>query len=198
MPKHCNHKIFFDNWFSTLDLCLVLKGLGILTTATICSNRLAGCPLKSEAALKKEGRGSISYQTDLNSGIIIIRWFDNKCVQLVSTHIRTEMSDEPVRRWDSSINSYRDVPCPTVVFVYNSSMGGVDLVDMLIALYRIKFKSKRWYLILIFHAVDIAKVNAWLLYRRYCAQKNFLKKIKCLFDIYFKIVRGTHQGWKSK
>lgn len=42
----------------------------------------------------------------------------------------------------------------------------------LIALYRCKIKTKRWYLLLLFHAVDIAKVNAWLLYRRYCNQLN--------------------------
>ena len=170
VPKHCNYKMFFDNWFSTLDLCLELKDLGILSTATIRSNRLAGCPLKSEAELKKEGRGSVSYQTDLNSGITVTRWYDNKCVQLTSTHVKMEIADKPVKRWDSSTKSHIDVQCPTVVVAYNGSMGGVDLVDMLIALYRTKIKSKRWYLLLIFHGVDIAKINAWLLYKRYCSQ----------------------------
>ncbi len=93
VPKHCNYKIFFDNWFTTLELCIDLKDLGILSTATIRSNRLAGCPLKSESELKKDGRGSVSYQTDLNSGIAATRWFDNKCFQLVSTHIGVEIAD---------------------------------------------------------------------------------------------------------
>ena len=47
---------------------------------------------------------------------------------------------------------------------------------MLIALYRCKMKTKRWYLLLIFHAVDIAKVNAWLLYRRHCSQLKIAAK----------------------
>ena len=172
----CNHKIFFDNWFCTIDLCIELKSRGILSCATIRQNRLAGCPLKSEAELKKEVRGSYSFQVDQNTGIVATRWYDNKCVQLISTFAGVEPSDKPVKRWDSSTKSYIDVQCPSVVIVYNSSMGGVDLVDMLIALYRTKIKTKRWYLILIFHAIDIAKVNAWLLYRRYCNQLGILEK----------------------
>ena len=39
-------------------------------------------------------------------------------------------------------------------------MGGVGLADMLIALYRAKVMTKmHWYLKIIFHIVDICKVN---------------------------------------
>ena len=46
-------------------------------------------------------------------------------------------------------------------------MGGVDLPDMLIALYSILCKTKRWYQKIFWHLVDIAKVNVWFLYRRH-------------------------------
>ena len=49
-------------------------------------------------------------------------------------------------------------------------MGGVDLSDMLISLYRTNFKTKRWYLKVLFHCIDIYKVNACLLYRRHSDQ----------------------------
>ena len=169
VPKSCNYKVFFDNWFSTLDLCLELKANGILTAATIRENRLAGCTLKAEKELKKEGRGSFTYQTDQNTALTVIRWYDNRCVQLVSTYLGVEAS-ETVQRWDSKTRSHVPITCPEMVIQYNKSMGGVDLADMLIALYRCKVKTKRWYLALIFHALDIAKVNAWLLYRRFCSQ----------------------------
>ena len=39
---------------------------------------------------------------------------------------------------------------------------------MLISLYRAQVKTKRWYIKVLFHYVDIAKVNAWLLYKRHC------------------------------
>lgn len=45
-------------------------------------------------------------------------------------------------------------------------MGGVDLSDMLIALYRTPFRSHRWYLIIFAQLLDICLLNAWLVYRR--------------------------------
>ena len=72
IPQHQNFKLCFDNWFCTFLLCLELKLLGILTTATIRANRIADCPLKCEKDLKKEGRGSSSYRSAANSGIVLV------------------------------------------------------------------------------------------------------------------------------
>ena len=89
IPQHQNFKLCFNNWVCTLPLCLELKSLGILTTATIRANRIAGCPLKCEKNLKKEGRGSTSYRSDANSGIALVRWFDNKPVHCHFRHCKT-------------------------------------------------------------------------------------------------------------
>ena len=61
-------------------------------------------------------------------------------------------------------------PCPDAIKEYNSAMGGVNLIDMSIAFYRAPMKTKRWYIKLLLHCVDISKVNGWLLYRRYATQ----------------------------
>lgn len=45
-------------------------------------------------------------------------------------------------------------------------MGGVDLADMLIALYRIDLKTRRWYLSIFAQIIDMCINNAWLLRRR--------------------------------
>ena len=86
IPQHQNFKLCFDNWLCFLPLCIELKSLGVLTTATTKANSIADCPLKCEIDLKKEGRGSICYRSDAHSGIVLGRWFDNKSVQLVSTY----------------------------------------------------------------------------------------------------------------
>ena len=83
----------------TLPLCLELKSLGVLTTVTMKANRNAGCPLKCEIDLKKEGRGSICYKSDANSGIVLVRWFDNKSVKLVSAYSSPTTSGT-VKRWE--------------------------------------------------------------------------------------------------
>jgi hypothetical protein len=49
-------------------------------------------------------------------------------------------------------------------------MGGVDLIDMLVSLYRINIRSKKYYMKIIFHLIDLSIVNGWLLYRRHCSQ----------------------------
>ena len=64
IPKHNNPYPYFDNWFSTLDLMINLKSMGILATATFRSNRIGSCPLETEAELKKKSRRSSGYRTD--------------------------------------------------------------------------------------------------------------------------------------
>ena len=57
-------------------------------------------------------------------------------------------------------------------------MGSVDLADMVVALCRTTIKFKRRYFKVPFHCVDIAKVSAWLLYRRQCDQQKVPKKLQ--------------------
>ena len=175
LPRDQNYKLFFDNWFSSLPLCIKQKGLGILATATVRTDRLKKCLLPTDKALMKEGKGSSSYQCDTNSGVTVLKWFYNKCVYLCSNHSNPcEMST--VERWAKVERKHVKIACPNTVKEYNESMGGVDLVDMLISVYRTNIKAKRWYLKVLFHCLDIAKVNAWLLYRRHRGQMNAPKK----------------------
>ena len=59
---------------------------------------------------------------------------------------------------------------------YNKSVGWLDLAYRLIFLYRATIKTKRWYLKILRHCVDIAKVNALFIYGRHCDQRNVPKK----------------------
>ena len=65
---------------------------------------------------------------------------------------------------------------PKVIEAYNEHMGGVDLIDMLISLYRINVGTKKYYVKIIFHLIDLSVVNGWLLYRRHCSQLQVPKK----------------------
>ncbi|KRZ49798.1 PiggyBac transposable element-derived protein 3 [Trichinella nativa] len=50
---------------------------------------------------------------------------------------------------------------PNIVRSYNTSMGGVDLLDKLAAAYRPTIRSKKWYWPLFINAVNVAMVAAW-------------------------------------
>ncbi|XP_039469062.1 piggyBac transposable element-derived protein 3-like [Oreochromis aureus] len=95
----------------------------------------------------------------------VVKWYDNRSVTLLSDHIGANPVTE-VDRWDRNQKKHITVPCPAVVQEYNKNMGGVDLLDSLIALYRNKVRSKKWYHRLVFHFLDMIIVTTWLLYRR--------------------------------
>ena len=122
---------------------IYLKKEGLLTV--VRSNRLQGCPLLSNKDLQKSPRGASDYRVDNNSGIIMLKWLDNSVVQLTSNYGRIEPMYQ-IERWYKTAGEKKNDDYPQIVKAYNKSMRGVDLVDMLIALYRISAKTKRWYI----------------------------------------------------
>ena len=66
-----------------------------------------------------------------------------------------------------SDRKYINVSRPNIVKVYNKHMGGVDLLDPLLGYYRNKIRSKKWYLRIFFHLIDMTTVNAWILWNQH-------------------------------
>jgi len=148
--------VFYDNYFTGVDLQVYPAKNGIHSVGTVRSNRLPSCTLMTEAQLKKEGRGAIDEKTVVIDGVHLsaVRWHDNKAVTLLSTFAGSEPISE-VSRWNNKSKCRETVQCPNVIKVYNSHMGGVDLIDSLIGLYRTRIRSKKWYLRLFFHLLDM-------------------------------------------
>ena len=69
LPDNKHHKLFFDNWFTTLPLLQFLKSKGIHAVGTIRANRMKNCPVMASKDLEKSGRGALDYRTDSNSGV---------------------------------------------------------------------------------------------------------------------------------
>ena len=108
-----------------------------------------------------------------------VRWYDNRCVTLLSTFSSANPTSM-VKRYDRKKKKVVEVECPNMVATYNRSMGGVDLFDSLISLYRIKIRSKKWYLRIVFHLLHLICVEAWLLYRRDCVKSGVTKEMPLL------------------
>uniref|UniRef100_A0A669E9M9 PiggyBac transposable element-derived protein 3 n=1 Tax=Oreochromis niloticus TaxID=8128 RepID=A0A669E9M9_ORENI len=177
IPKEENYKLFFDNWFTSVPLVVTLNEQGIRCTGTVRGNRLPGINLKSDADLKRAGHGAFEEKIAMvrETTLHVVKWYDNRSVTLLSDHIGANPVTE-VDRWDRNQKKHITVPCPAVVQEYNKNMGGVDLLDSLIALYRNKVRSKKWYHRLVFHFLDMIIVTTWLLYRRDCEGTGMEKK----------------------
>ena len=173
LPRNVNHKVFFDNFFSSIALMNCLKKDAFWAVATIRKDRLKGAAdhLLSEKELKKKGRGSFDYVVEANSGVTVLRWFDNGLVQMVSNYVGNDLASQ-ARRWSKKEGRFINIERPTMVVEYNCHMGGVDLCDMLLSLYRIRHRSTKYYMHIVFYCIGVAVVNGWLLYRRHMDQKN--------------------------
>uniref|UniRef100_A0A9J8BZG4 PiggyBac transposable element-derived protein domain-containing protein n=2 Tax=Cyprinus carpio TaxID=7962 RepID=A0A9J8BZG4_CYPCA len=167
IPDNISHKLYFDNWFSSVDLQMLLEKRKIHCIGTVRTNRLAGCCLPTDQDMKRKGRGAFEEKETIYNGVTLraVKWHDNRAVTLLSTFASANPATT-VMRWDKKKKTTVQVKCPSIVTKYNKSMGGVDLLDSLIALYRTKIRSKKWYHRVVFHMFDFAVVEAWLLYRR--------------------------------
>jgi len=91
----------------------------------------------SDAQLAKRGRGAHQEKVASVDGVqlSVVRWFDNRPISFLSTFVGVEPVSE-IKRHDRVKHEEQQVPCPKVIHVYNQHMGGVDLLNSLIGLYR--------------------------------------------------------------
>jgi hypothetical protein len=171
--------VYFDNWFTSFPLIFHLRNeYGILSLGTLRKDRMKGCDIIDDKALKKKGRGSYQMVCDNVHKLAVVKWVDSQCVNLGSSYC----ADEPVetiQRYDKQTRQKQPVSCPRIIKQYNKKMGGVDKADMLIALYRVGRKSHKWYMNIFFQLLDVALNNAWLIHRRDCDEiGDKAKKLK--------------------
>jgi len=65
-----------------------------------------------------------------------------------------------------------EVDYPNIIQVYNRHMCGVDLLDGLLGHHKIKIRSRKWYMRVFHHLLDVTVVNSWLLHKRIQKQKG--------------------------
>ncbi|XP_034533121.1 piggyBac transposable element-derived protein 3-like [Notolabrus celidotus] len=166
--KHPRLSVFFcDNFFTSFSLVQSLhSSLGVKCIGTVRPNRTGGAPLMADKDLMKRGRGACDYRSA--EGVIAVKWFDNKCVNLLS-NASGILPHSTVKRWSKESRAKIAIPCPSLIPAYNEHMGGIDLSDMLVHLYKTPAKSRRWYLPLFGYVLDLCIANAWLVYKRDCA-----------------------------
>ncbi|GBP47242.1 PiggyBac transposable element-derived protein 2 [Eumeta japonica] len=168
VPRHINHIIYFDNFYTSIPLVAHLGKEGIFTLGTVQSNRLVNCKLPDKKELMKKcyPRGAYEEQSTTFQDIDMtaVCWKDNKAVTLLSTYVGSEPVTK-VDRFDKSKKAKIKIDCPHIIKEYNAHMGGVDLMDSFIGRYRIAMRSRKWYLRIFYHLLDMSVINSWLIYK---------------------------------
>lgn len=154
-------KLYFDHYFVSGALLDKLQQKGIAATGPVMNNLLPkGVKLSSEKELKAKGRGVSEAWIRHGKSQVVLRWYDNKAITMLSS-IHGQEPEDTCRRWSRKEKKYIDVPRPYIIAMYNLKMGGVDLADRMISYYRIKARVNKWTIRSIFHLFDMALGNSW-------------------------------------
>lgn len=184
VPKFCNHKIYFDNYYTSIPLIAYLRTNGILSLGTMRRNRIPNCPLPKDI----EERGEmVEFVTNFQGiDITTTSWKDTKVVTVASTFIGSKppkkrntdeiLETRIINRWNKKKKINEKYPCPEAIHEYNRYMGGVDLMDSLLGRHHITVKAHKWTTRLVYHLLDMAMINAWILYKRAQEENSTGKK----------------------
>ena len=107
------------------------------------------------------------YQCKFCNHIACIKWYENKSVMLLGSHLEEITSILTVQRRLKGYSSNIPVNCQNGITLYNHKMGGVDLMDQLKSAYQLDRRLKfLFYLPLFFDLFNIALVNSFIVYKK--------------------------------
>ena len=134
----------------------------LLGTGTVRQNRLNKVPVKKKAIMEKKnierGFTDIAYLEDVE----LVAWKDNRPVYVASNKY-TGSATQTSKKWSRSEKKTVNVPTPDSVKQYNLSMGGVDIMDMMVSKYRTKYRRRKWYWPIFAWSINLQVVQAWRL-----------------------------------
>ena len=156
MGRH--HQLFFDNYFTSVNLLSTLLEKGTYACGTICTNRKQYPAEISE--VKKRSRGESVFRQCGN--LVATAWKDNKVVNIAST--LADPQDHTTVNRRQKDGTQLAVQCPLCVALYNKYMGGVDLGDQLRGSYHVRLKNRKNYKYIFCFLFDVSITNAYILH----------------------------------
>ena len=154
MGRH--HQLFFDNYFTSVNLLSTLLSKGTYACGTIRTNRKQ-YPAEISEEVKKSSRGESAFHQCGN--LVATAWKDNKVVNIAST--LADPADHTTITRRQKDGTQLDVQCPLCVALYNKYMGGVDLGDQLRGSYHVRLKNRKLQVHFLF--LDVAITNSYIL-----------------------------------
>ena len=158
----CGHILFVDNFYTSFPLSQELLKRHTLLCGTLRRNR-KHLPEAVVSAKLKTGQ----HIARRNGRTVVMKWKDKRDVMMLSTLHTGNMTDS------SKVNRRGEhVKKPDCVIDYNQHMCGVDRIDQLMAYYTPLRKTLKWYRKVVLQFLDMAVVNAYLLYTKLGGSKR--------------------------
>ena len=134
--------VYFDNFFNNPKLIEKLFQKDIYGIGTVQAKRNQMPKMIDDKQVKRGDCESL-----FSDNIMACEWMDNRSVLLLSSSLEGMNDILSVQRREKGSKTKSLIPCPKVVKLYNSDMGGVNLMDQRTAAYCLDRKSSvRYYL----------------------------------------------------
>lgn len=159
--------LYFDNYFTGMDLIVHLQKLRLKSTGTIRENRVK----EKNVIDKKAPRGTYVVKHEQNSHINYITLMDSKPVSIASTAAGVTPL-LPSRRYDSQTRSKTEIPFPQAFHLYNKFMGGVDLHDGHCNNVLPSIRSKKWTWVVFIRLIQASITNSLVIFNAAADKKK--------------------------
>ena len=162
------HHIYFDNFYTSPQLCKLLFTDGFGSCGTVRLDRKE-IPDDFKKSVVKPGQ-MVCYD---DGPILGLKWKDKskREVSLLTTIHDKSMVKIP-RRMKGAPNGIQEIDKPLAIDKYNKYMGGVDKAGQLVQYYQYNDHSKKWWKRVFFHMLDVTLVNAYILYSKSITDKS--------------------------
>ena len=173
------HIVFVDKYYTSIALAQSLLRNKTYICGSFNTSRIywptdlkpdKRKPKKNDPVRNLKRGESLARQTK-KGDIVACVWKDSATVFNLSTcydvvpNQRRDVIDRKVRSEKSGGWIKEAYACPPSIIEYNKYMGGVDRHDHLRSSYSLQRSSPKWWMYIAWFAIDVALVNAYLIYK---------------------------------
>ncbi|KAK2580001.1 hypothetical protein KPH14_010766 [Odynerus spinipes] len=182
----CGRNVTTDNFFTSMSLATKLLAKKTTLVGTIRANKRE-LPKPAKQSKDNMPRFSTLLYRSENCVLTIYKSKPNKRVAVLSSRHKFVKIDKSNRKM-----------LPDSIQFYNKTKFGVDMTDQMARKYTVKSSSRRWHLQIFFNILDLAAINAWILYKEVTGiqieRKQFLFQLAEQFSADYTTEREKHSS----
>jgi hypothetical protein len=177
--------VTIDNWYTSIPLVeSLLRDHKLTTVGTLRKNKREIPP----EFLVTKNRPLVDSMFGFGESLTLVSYVPKSKKQNKKKNVLLVSSMHHDDKIDQATG---DDKKPEIITFYNSTKGGVDVVDMMVGNYNVSRNSRRWPLTLFFDLLNISCVNSYVLYAH--NPKNKLKRRKFIKNLSLVLLEETQK-----